>query len=640
MKSKLFLGLACLGIIFAACQNKEEIEQPSGLEGSQMGSHIELTWNAVENAVSYDISRNGDYLASSRTNRYVDENPNEGENLYEVLAFDGTHFSKAASIRVFFEKPSGGGDDNGGDDNGGGNGGDEVADYYIKHPWGTGADADWSWKPMMTQSAGTYVYEGQWGGVGANINTVADDNNAKWFPSSSINGASGVSLGDNVRFTYQASSSSLSVTKISGGGGGNATADYYIKHPWGTGADADWSWKPMEKSGNRYAYVGAWGAKGININTKPEDASAVYYPLENSNYSLGTLIKFEYEPSTKIVYTTPQNNGGGDNPGGGGSVILPSAPTGLEARAYEGYINISWVESKDADSYNVYRKIYGSKDYNCIKKGVKGFTYKDYSISPNTKYTYTVSSVNTSGETPLSSCYEVSVESLSSGGGSGGDDNGGGSGGDNGGGSGGGGGSTNYSPCPPKVTCSGTSSVNVSWQPEVGTGCGTPKKYDVKRMNLITNSYETLKEGTTSTSYNDSQPFPGKNTYAIVAANDEGTAYGTAFSNAVSIAAPSISGSIYASTHALDITVKDLNVPDDWKPSYSLQLLKSTSSSGQFSVLHEWKYDDTVAKLTYEFEYPSSMDLRGESYYIKLRWVFNPNNTIGKETSAQKVTHK
>lgn len=73
--------------------------------------------------------------------------------------------------------------------------------YYIKHPWGTGADADWEWKQMY-KSADYYEYEGYWGGVGANINTTASDNGAKWFPESSIYGADALYVGDRVRFIY------------------------------------------------------------------------------------------------------------------------------------------------------------------------------------------------------------------------------------------------------------------------------------------------------------------------------------------------------------------------------------------------------------------------------------------------------
>lgn len=645
MKIKNLLGFLCLGMLFAACNN-ETVQQPSGLEGQQSGSSIELTWNAVENAVSYDISRNGDYLATTNKTRYVDNNPEDGENLYEVMAFDGQNFSKATSVRVMFDKPSGG-------DNPGG--GDETPEYYIKHPWGTGQDADWSWQPMKKQSAGTYIYDGSWGGVGANINTKDDDENATWFPSSSIDGASNLSIGDNVRFVYYSSSKSLSVSSSSGGGE-NPTADYYIKHPWGTGRDADWSWQPMVKNGNRYEYTGAWGAKGANINTKADDAGAYYYPLKDLDYTLGALIKFEYEPSTEYLYTTPVNNGGGDNPGGdnpggGGddNQNPPETPTGLKASLYSDYVLLTWNASKGAQYYQVWRMEEGDY-FITLATDITETSYKDKKIEAGKTYTYKVVAAGNGWSDP-SNAVKVNVPSS---GGSGGGDGGGGSGGEGGGsggegGGGSGGGSTNDTPCPPSVTCQGTSSVTVRWDAVTGSGCGVPKKYDVKRNNPITGVWDVLKSGTTSTSYTDSKPFPGKTLYGVTAINDYGEVSNTAKSESVGITAPSISGSIYGSTHALDISVKDLDVPDDWKPYYQLQLFKSTSSSGPFNIEHQWKYDETIAHdyskkiLTYEIEYPTSVDLRGQSYYIKLRWIFAPNSYTqveGKETSSQKVTHK
>lgn len=61
----------------------------------------------------------------------------------------------------------------------------EETHVYIKHPWGTGADADWSWQEMSEDTYGiydAYVYEGKWGGVGCNIADNAEGNNADWYP--------------------------------------------------------------------------------------------------------------------------------------------------------------------------------------------------------------------------------------------------------------------------------------------------------------------------------------------------------------------------------------------------------------------------------------------------------------------------
>lgn len=89
--------------------------------------------------------------------------------------------------------------------------------YYIKHPWGTGLDAAWTWQ-QMTKQGNYYVYEGLWGGKGANINTKASDSGADWFDVSEITGASSLYIGDGVKFTYVPNQKTLSVTKTSDGG--------------------------------------------------------------------------------------------------------------------------------------------------------------------------------------------------------------------------------------------------------------------------------------------------------------------------------------------------------------------------------------------------------------------------------------
>lgn len=101
--------------------------------------------------------------------------------------------------------------------------------YYIKHPWGTGADADWTWKQMEEQTDGTFIYVGLWGGVGANINTTASDASAAWFSASAISGASSLTIGDVVKFIYNPSSTSLSVAKVSSGSASTKAQVRFVK---------------------------------------------------------------------------------------------------------------------------------------------------------------------------------------------------------------------------------------------------------------------------------------------------------------------------------------------------------------------------------------------------------------------------
>lgn len=88
--------------------------------------------------------------------------------------------------------------------------------YYIKHPWGTGADADWAWQEMYAAGDGTYTYTGLWGGVGANINTTDADAGATWFPMDQISGADALTMGEEVTFVYNVAAGTLSIANGSG----------------------------------------------------------------------------------------------------------------------------------------------------------------------------------------------------------------------------------------------------------------------------------------------------------------------------------------------------------------------------------------------------------------------------------------
>ncbi|MBR1787094.1 MAG: starch-binding protein, partial [Paludibacteraceae bacterium] len=85
------------------------------------------------------------------------------------------------------------------------------AEYFIKHPWGTGLGADWTWKPLTKNDKGLFVIEDLWGGEGANINTVASDEGADWYPAADIAGAADIQVGAKVRFIYDADAKTLAV---------------------------------------------------------------------------------------------------------------------------------------------------------------------------------------------------------------------------------------------------------------------------------------------------------------------------------------------------------------------------------------------------------------------------------------------
>ena len=181
------------------------------------------------------------------------------------------------------------------------------------------------------------------------------------------------------------------------------------------------------------------------------------------------------------------------------------------------------------------------------------------------------------------------------------------------------------------MSCSGSSSVTIKWTPSTGYGCGTPTSYDVKRTNLITGQAETLKSGTTSTSYTDSQPFPGKNKYGIIASNSYGqSSAGYGISSEVGINAPSIRNMLGSSTD-LRCTFYTLNVPADWEPYYTLELHVSSSYSGPYSLLSSKSYDELdcfAGECLYV--HPWGVNISGKTYYYKMRWVFDAPHSVNR----------
>ena len=353
-----------------------------------------------------------------------------------------------------------------------------------------------------------------------------------------------------------------------------------------------------------------------------------YNVTAGSTYIYGVTALDASGNNGEIAYDQITFNGSSSGGGGGGSTSKPNTPTGVKATAGSSSISVTWNSVSGATSYNIYRSTSASGSYS-YQTSVYSTSYTDYNVNAGTTYYYKVSAENSAGESSMSSYASAKIAS------SGGGDNPGG-------------GTTNYEPCPPSVTCSGSSSVTIKWTASTGYGCGKPTSYDVKRMNRITGQAETLKSGTTSTSYTDSQPFPGINTYGVTAINSYGSGSGTAISSAIGIAAPTLIGTkISASANYVFVAIKDLDVPEEWKQYYTLELYKASSYSGNYYIEHSWKYNEFSSgiddKMNYDKYYGSSVNLSGKTYYYKVRWVFqapySPSRVEGAFTSVQTVKH-
>ena len=259
----------------------------------------------------------------------------------------------------------------------------------------------------MTKNGSKYEYTGEWGGVGANVNTKADDAGANWFEASAISGASSVNTGDEVKFVYNPSTESLSIEKTGTGDDQPTTTTYYIKHPWG---GDDWTWQLMTKNGNKYEYTGKWGDNGANINTRESDDGAVWYEKSDisgsGSISKGKTVTFTFSPSNGASGTLSVSSNGGGDP----TSSKPSTPTGLTATASSSCINLSWNSVSGATSYIVYRSTSASGSYTNIKS-TTSTSYQDCSVTAGTTYYYKVAAKNSAGTSSQSSYVSAKVSS-------------------------------------------------------------------------------------------------------------------------------------------------------------------------------------------------------------------------------------
>lgn len=198
-----------------------------------------------------------------------------------------------------------------------------VDGYWIKHPWGGG---QWTYQPM-TQEGTNYVYTGIWGGSGANIADNEDGNNADWFTQAQISGAADAHSGDEVKFTYDPTTSSLSL-EILTSGEPPVLDGWYVKHPWNGG---DWTWEQMTQEGDLYKYTGLFGGNGANVSQNVNESDPTWRTQDEigaSGIAVGTEVTFVYNPATGSLYIEGAEPGPIDPPAGDGWYIKHPWGTG------------------------------------------------------------------------------------------------------------------------------------------------------------------------------------------------------------------------------------------------------------------------------------------------------------------------
>lgn len=381
----------------------------------------------------------------------------------------------------------------------------------------------------------------------------------------------------------------------SGGGGGGSTT---IAAPTGLSAVADCdegqillTWNTVSNaayysiywnssSTGNYQYLGSVEAQYIGVYIEPTDAY---------NYFKVTAVTSSYEESAMSSYAYCYWNCGGG--GGGGSTTVPNAPTGVTATnsgtSSNPNVRISWNSVSTATSYKIYRSSSASGTYSQLGSTTNTY-YNDSNPMSGYNY-YKVKAVNSAGESSYSSYASFN----------------------NTGGGGGGGGTTTYSPCPPTVSVSGSTSQTVTWTVSTSSGCGTPTSYEVYKYDPCSEEWE-LKTTTSSRTYSCSSAdvHPGINRYGVKAINSQGSATGTGMSSEVSLAKPTSFNVQKLGNDGIKFTWSSV------AKATGYQIFYSQTANGTYSIFQDLR-DYTGTEQICSF--PASS---GTTHYFKIKAIY------------------
>lgn len=643
-------------LFFFSCNKDDETANktpstPSNLSAEVMGNSIRVSWNSVSNADNYLVFKSitdGNYTFYQNTkNAYFYDNEPSENNYYKVKAENGfgqSSFSSSVYCH-YTPTPNGGGNNptftvnvsanpsSGGTVDGGG-------EYLQGQSCTIQASANNGYSfTNWTENGNVVTYDANYTfNVTGNRSFVANFTNTTptYLPaptglSSSVSGSSikvawnSVSGANGYKIYRASATGSYAFYKIddindytsyydddpyphdnyykvqavyrgnatieselsdytycdfsNGGGGGSNTAP---SAPTGVSAEVSGSrikisWNSVSNATEYEIYWSEdddyYNSIGSTSNTYIYDE----YPYEDNYYKVIAKNSYGNSPFSSSAYCYYSSGGGG----GGGSV--PSAPTGVSAVVSGSRIEISWNSVSNATRYEIYRSNNGS-NYNYF--GSTSNTY-NYDSNPYEDNYYKVKAINSYGESSFSSPAYCHYSS------------------------GGGGGGTNYEPCPPTVSASGTSSsITVSWTVSTNSGCGTPTKYEVYKRNPHTASFEYLAE-TTSKTYRDSNVHPGINRYAVKAINSYGSS-GAGYGNSSSITLQKPSS--FTAEKYLNSYIRC-----NWSKvsqATGYQIFMSSSANGTYYIQEEIQNVNTTS---FDIYYPASS---GTKVYVKMRAMF------------------
>ena len=220
---------------------------------------------------------------------------------------------------------------------------------------------------------------------------------------------------------------------------------------------------------------------------------------------------------------------------------MPATPTGLTATAGVGSISLSWAATTNATAYTLKRSTTGTAGSFALLASPTGTSYVDSGLAGSTRYYYTVSAKNDSGESAASDPVSASTP-------------------------------VGPPAAPAPTATAGNATVTLNWATVAGAA-----SYEVSRATSATGSYTSLASGLTVLTYADSGLTNGSTYFYKVGARNTA---GVTLSDPVSATPSGGGGGGGGGSSNCTLTLASSN---DWGSGQVLRVLLSNTGTTAIS---------------------------------------------------------
>ncbi|MBB3193898.1 glycoside hydrolase family 9 protein [Roseateles terrae] len=282
--------------------------------------------------------------------------------------------------------------------------------------------------------------------------------------------------------------------------------------------------------------------KEIQIRLAAPDSTTFWNPSNDPSYAgLGTTGSAPLKVSGITLYDNGRKVWGNEPTACGGvAVPVPATPSGLTATAGIGSISLSWAATANATGYTLKRSTTGTAGSFALLASPTGTSYVDSGLAGSTRYYYTVSARNDSGESAVSDAVSATTPA-------------------------------GPPAAPAPTAAAGDGKVTLSWSAVTGAA-----SYEVSRASSATGSYTSLASGLSALSYVDSGLTNGSAYFYKVGARNSA---GVTVSDPVS-ATPVGSGGGGGGSSNCTLT---LDTSNDWGSGQVFRLLLSNTGTTPIS---------------------------------------------------------